>query len=46
MPSPAALNALDMPLMKPDGLFCFCPNGLLAFRQRKSHDWNHRFIRS
>ena len=35
VPSPSAMIALGMRLLKPGGLFvCFCPNGSLTFRQR------------
>ena len=41
VPSPAALIALGMRLLKPGGLFvCFCPNGSLTFRQRAPRDWH------
>ncbi|WP_395739469.1 class I SAM-dependent methyltransferase [Prosthecobacter sp.] len=41
VPSPAAMIALGMRLLKPGGLFvCFCPNGSLTFRQRAPRDWH------
>lgn len=51
VPSPAAMIALGMRLLRPGGLFvCFCPNGSLPFRRRAPRDWHlmwgtqkHRF---
>lgn len=41
VPSPSAMIALGMRLLKPGGLFvCFCPNGSLSFRQRAPCDWH------
>jgi 2-polyprenyl-3-methyl-5-hydroxy-6-metoxy-1,4-benzoquinol methylase len=41
VPSPVAMMALGMRLLKPGGLWvCFSPNGSLTFRQRAPRDWH------